>query len=164
MLWPGCEPGTSPATGNEARPDQPCRGDISKSEGRKIERVFMEISIFEGKKKKKRRTKLGCIYINMEMKAVSQALYPPHGQPRSPPPFGISSPFAAPCSGAPSSHHPLPSSSSACSSLLFFSKALLYIQQLVGFASGHTDGAHPMGAGWMVEVVWGCAASSRAHL
>lgn len=155
----------SPAQQLEMKQDQTnlVVGILVKVKGEKSN-VFSWKFPFLKKKKKKRRTKLGCIYINMEMKAVSQALYPPHGQPRSPPPFGISSPFAAPCSGAPSSHHPLPSSSSACSSLLFFSKALLYIQQLVGFASGHTDGAHPMGAGWMVEVVWGCAASSRAHL
>lgn len=121
--------------GNEARPDEPFHGDISKSEGRKIKHVFMEISIFE-EKKNKRRTKLGCVYINMEMKAVSRALSPPHGQPRSPAPSSTGSPFAVTCARTPRGRHPLPSSGSgsARSSLLFFSKALLYIQQPVGFA------------------------------
>lgn len=88
------------------------------------------------KKKKKKRTKLGCVYINMEMKAISRALSPPHGQPRSPAPSSTGSPFAMTRARAPCSHNPLSSSGSgsACSSLLFFSETLLFIQQPVGFA------------------------------
>lgn len=109
----------------------------------------------------------------MEMKAVSQALSPPHGQPRSPAPSGTGSPFAMARARALCSRHPLPSSGSgsACSSLLFLSKALRFIQQPVGFAKWQPAPqprcrrAHrwhaSQGPGWAVEVDQGCAASTR---
>lgn len=57
---------------------------LVKLKGEQIEHVFMEISIFEEKKiKNKRRTKLGRVYINMEMKTVPRTSPPPQGQPRT---------------------------------------------------------------------------------
>lgn len=109
----------------------------------------------------------------MEIKAALGALSQPHGQPCSPAPSTTSSPFAVTRAQAPPAITPCPppapalpaaASSSPATRCFIFSNGLAFpngSRCCSSAAEGDSSEVGAKGLGWSVEVVRGCAASSR---